>query len=717
MNHRVSTRIAGILALLAASCGPPPEPVSSSSGPALTATPPVETPATAASTTAPAADQTPAAPLAEPDVPAGADATRDAELTAVAANIFDAFFNIAPRLTPDGKTVIFRSNRDGIPQLYAADAAKPDAPATRITQLKERVGDIEITPDGKTILFVSDKGADENFSIFRIGVDGSGLAELTKGETLHRDEPIVPTGTPTTMVYTAHQVKEKASRLYMQAITEGSPPKLVYTDPAPSFLTDVSSDGQWALLLRLNSLSDSKILLVDLKTGAAKPVHPAAGKTEYATMAAFSADGSTIFISTDAGGETGTLLALDAKTLAEKARYVETKPATARIASFAVAEKGDRIALFVDAGNRSEIRLLDAKTLKPTAGVAMPLGTGGGLTFSDDGATLTAHWSTPGAPPDLYAIDVKTGKSRALRKEPRPTLAKLPAIDATITEVASFDKTKIPVNLYLPKPLPKGKKLPVLVVVHGGPASSYAVRWSAFTRFYSSNGFAIVEPNVRGSTGFGRAYEQADNGPKRMDAVKDVEEVGKWASTQPWADASKLVIFGGSYGGYMTLMGVSHHPTLWKAGVDIFGVYSWRTFMTSTSGVIRELFQKEIGPESDTSFLDSISPKSSVDKIGVPLFVYSGQNDPRVPRSESDQIVASLRGRKVPVEYMVAMNEGHSLDRKENITAFLGRSMRFLETKLLKTAAPATPEAAPKAATPPATPKAATPPVTPKAGK
>src|SRR5262249_4928087 len=173
--------------------------------------------------------------------------------------------------------------------------------------------------------------------------------------------------------------------------------------------------------------------------------------------------------------------------------------------------------------------------------------------------------------------------------------------------IKSFDGTLVPVNLYLPDPQPR-KKLPTLVIVHGGPASSYAIRWSVINRFFSAQGWAVVEPNVRGSTGFGRQYEQADDYRKRMDAVRDVEDVGRWASGQPWADPDKLVILGGSYGGYMTLMGVTHHPKMWKAGVDLFGVYSWRSFMATTSGVIREVFQKEIGPESDKSFLDAVSP-------------------------------------------------------------------------------------------------------------
>jgi dipeptidyl aminopeptidase/acylaminoacyl peptidase len=194
-----------------------------------------------------------------------------------------------------------------------------------------------------------------------------------------------------------------------------------------------------------------------------------------------------------------------------------------------------------------------------------------------------------------------------------------------------------------------------------------------------------VEPNIRGSTGFGRAYEMADNGPKRLDAVKDLEAVGKWAASQKWADPKKLVVYGGSYGGYMTLMGVTRQTDLWKAGVDLVGPSNWRSFMASTTGVIREILSREFGSvENDGAFLDSISPLNDVGKIAVPLFVYQGQNDPRVPRPESDQIVSALRERKVPVEYMVAGNEGHSVDRKENRVEFFTRVALFLQDHLGK---------------------------------
>src|SRR5262249_34656871 len=213
-----------------------------------------------------------------------------------------------------------------------------------------------------------------------------------------------------------------------------------------------------------------------------------------------------------------------------------------------------------------------------------------------------------------------------------------------------------------------------------GPAGNSRIRWAAYSAFFIGQGYAWVEPNVRGSGGFGRAFEEADNGPRRLTAFDDVERTGRWAASQPWADPSRVIIFGGSYGGYTVLIGLTRMPGLWRAGVDLFGLANLKTFMASTTGLIREVFLLEFGdPDKDGTFLDSISPLKDAERITAPLFVYAGANDPRVPRSESDLIVRALRERHVPVEYMVADNEGHSLSRKETSIEFLARSARFLE--------------------------------------
>src|SRR6185295_13143978 len=302
--------------------------------------------------------------------------------------------------------------------------------------------------------------------------------------------------------------------------------------------------------------------------------------------------------------------------------------------------------------------------------------------FAEDGKRFTLTWSTPSTPADIHAVEAATGKLSALRKEARPQLDGLPPIEASIAEVDGFDHTKIPVNVFLPAGS-KGKKLPVIVSYHGGPSGSSAVRWSALSRFFLGQGYAWIEPNVRGTSGFGRAYEAADNGRHRLDAFNDIETTGRWAASQPWADKNRVVVFGGSYGGYTVLVALTRMPDIWRAGVDLFGVANLKTFMATTSGLVREIFLVEFGdPDKDAAFLDSISPLRDADKIVDPLFVYAGANDPRVPRTESDLIVKALRARAVPVEYMVKDDEGHSLSRRESRVEFLSRSARFLEAHL-----------------------------------
>src|SRR5262249_6344878 len=226
-------------------------------------------------------------------------------------------------------------------------------------------------------------------------------------------------------------------------------------------------------------------------------------------------------------------------------------------------------------------------------------------------------------------------------------------------------------------------KRPVVVVYHGGPSGSSAIRWSPTVRFFTGLGYAVVEPNVRGSGGFGRVFEMADNGPKRLDAFKDIDTTARWAAAQPGADAERMVVYGGSYGGYTVLIALERWPDVFRVGVDLVGVANLATFLRTTNGTIREIFKVEFGDlDKDAAFLETISPIVQIDRISVPLFVYAGANDPRVPRPESDQVVRALRSRGVPVEYLVANDEGHSMSRRENVIAFYSRCGAFLEKNL-----------------------------------
>ncbi|MFN0007654.1 MAG: prolyl oligopeptidase family serine peptidase [Planctomycetota bacterium] len=632
-----------------------------------------------AACSAPAASLSTSAASAMPDVPASAQAKRDAEFAERAAGFVDAFVNTGAAFTRDGSKVVFASNRDGLPQLYVAGS--PDEPATRVLTTSQRVSGITPAADGKSVLFMSDTGADECWSFFRVGLDGKNLVELTPGVRMNRDGFVVPDGKPDTLFFSGRNMSEAKSTVYATSAMAAGKPRAIYTDERSAFLADASHDGSTLLVHQYPSRSENYLLRVDAASGKTQRIFPAQGKVSIFD-AKFSHDGSRVYVATDGGEEAALVLALDADSGEELARYAVT-PHTAGIGNVSVAKQGDTLAVSLTVGNRSEVRLIDAGTLAERTKVDMPLGAGGANEFSEDGKRLAVQWSTPNAPTDLYSVDVATGQATPLRRESRPSLANLPEIETTTSEIRSFDGGKIPIHVYRPANSDHGAKHPVVVSYHGGPAGVSVIRWNPTTAFLLSLGYVVVEPNVRGSSGFGRAFEAADNGPKRLDAFRDIEASGRWVAAQPWTDKDRMVVFGGSYGGYTVLVALSRWPDLWRAGVNLFGVVDLKSFMATTSGVIRDIFLLEFGdPEKDAAFLASISPLTDVDQIVDPTFVYAGANDPRVPRSESDLIVEALRERRVPTEYMVAEDEGHSVARRENLIELMARVARFLETHL-----------------------------------
>lgn len=646
------------------------------------ATPPTA-PKVAAPSAAPPASAPSPAVSSEPTELSEADKARDKALAPKFEAILDAFGTYDPQLSPDGKTFLFNSNRGGVPELYVAETGKRAAPPTKVVPGPERVSDASFTRDGKYIVFTRDKGADENFRIYRVKPDGTELTELTPGETMHRDTPLFPRKKPDTIVFSGRRTTSRETMFHIASVSKPNDAKVVFTDSGPSFAVAVSPDGSRVLFQRFVSPTDQILFELDLGSGTSKRVYPAEGKSAGIGTVDYSADGKRIFIGTNAGGEENVLLALDAATYAEKSRWLQDRPKTAAIAQLAVSPRGDRLAVAVDAGNKNDIRILDAGTLKPVLDVKLPLGATYLGTFAEDGKRFTLVQSLPDAPADPFVVDVATGALTPLRDDKRPGLAELGALETQLTTVPAHDGLAIPVHYYLPKTRDPQKRLPVIVNFHGGPAHSSRVQWNWMARAFTSQGFAFVEPNIRGSTGFGRAYEMADNREKRADAITDVATINKWVRGQPWADPDRLVIWGGSYGGYIVLMGLTRQSDLWRAGVDIVGVANMFTFLKSTDQMIRSAFVDEFGDlDKDQKLLEAFSPMRDKDKIVAPLFVYQGQNDPRVPRGESDQIVGSLRSRRVPVEYMVAPDEGHSLDRRPNRVAFAARVSRFLGEQL-----------------------------------
>jgi dipeptidyl aminopeptidase/acylaminoacyl peptidase len=669
--------LAVVLALLAACAGPRAPAPESTSPPQATGAAPAPAPGGAAEAGAQAA-----APSAEPTVRTPAQLARDAELAKRAAAVADAYQNRLPgfggALSHDGKTIVFGSNRHGSPQLYAGDVARPRDPPLAITTGPERVVWAALARDGKRILFGRDRGADENAKIYAVTLDGSQTVELTPEDGVRHDPPLLPLRRADLMVYGKRKVTSPASSYVVQPVA-GGPARVVHEEPMPAALSDVSADGTRALLVRIRSVSDLTVLELDLSRGGVRRIHPPEGKAEGVSAAAYAPDGKTIYVATDQGGEASALLALDAATAKPRARWTPN-PATATVDQLVVSPRGDVLAVRVNAGNRTEIRLLDARGLAEKVRAKLPAGASEIGEFTPDGARLAASVSAPDSPGEPWALDVRTGAATRLRDEPRP--GAVTPVDVVLDATPAFDGKAIPVHAYLPKD--RGdRRLPVVAWFHGGPSASSEIRWSMWAQFFVSQGYAWVEPNVRGSAGFGRAWEMADNREKRGDVLQDMEAVNRWIRAQPWADGERIVIFGGSYGGWVVLMGLTRQQPLWRVGVDLVGVADLRTLLASTDQVIRAVFVDEFGDlEADADLLAAWSPLADAGEIVAPLFVYQGANDPRVPRTESDAIVKALRANGRPVEYMIAPNEGHSLDRRESQIEFFARTARFLEEHL-----------------------------------
>jgi len=613
------------------------------------------------------------------------DRKREAAREPLAALMVDAYANhaglfssLVARWSPDGKQIIFGSTRDGLPELLASDPAQPAAQPIVLTHGPERALNAQYTRDGAAVVFLRDASNDENHAIWRVDRDGQNPVNLTPAPGLRHGEPQLPAGKPGVMLYSVVKSSATETSLVQQELAGGEP-KVIYTQQLPGDTADVTSDGARVLFTADRSSEDSTLLEIDVASGQAHRVFPPEGSHAGLYSARYAADGKRVFVATD-DGDRVVLLAIDPATGKELLRYRDANPVAPL--SIAVSPRGDVLAIHVDAGNHGEVRILDAGKLTARQTVNLLLGQVALGAFRGDGGAFSVMLSLPNQPPDIFAVETRTGKVTALRQDVRPGLEKLPAMEVSIQHARAFDGLQIPINVYLPKRTP-GQRLPTLAIFHGGPSSSYAVRWNPLTRFFSALGYAVIEPNVRGSAGFGRAYELADNREKRADWLQDLKTVNAWAKAQPWCDPDRVVVFGGSYGGYTTLMAVTRQAELWRAGVDLFGIADLKQFLTTTDAGIRSFFVSEFGDlEKDAALLEEFSPMRDVDRITHPLFVYSGQHDPRVPRSESDTIVKALRGRKIPVEYMVAANEGHSVDRRETKLELFTRVARFLEDAL-----------------------------------
>jgi dipeptidyl aminopeptidase/acylaminoacyl peptidase len=446
-----------------------------------------------------------------------------------------------------------------------------------------------------------------------------------------------------------------------------------------------SPDDQRVLLRQYLSINTAFLFELDLTTGVASQLLPDK-KTIAIGDARYGSDANTIYFSADIGAEFVRLHRLDRRT---GHLEVLTGSVPWDVDAFEISPDGRHLALNINEDGISRLSVLNLPDLSFVALPELPRGVASGPLFSLDGTRIALSIANAINPNDAYVVDLKTRRAERWTQSETGGVPKQSFIAPELIRYPTFDKVdgaprEVPAFVYRPAgPGP----FPVVIYIHGGPESQFRPTFSATFQFLLHDlGVAVIAPNVRGSDGYGKSYLKLDDGMLREDSVADIGALLDWIATDPKLDAKRVAVMGGSYGGYMTLASVVHFGNRLAAGVESFGISRFVTFLQNTSGYRRDLRRVEYGDESDPAmreFLERISPFNQAAKITTPMLIMQGTNDPRVPPSESEQIVAALESTKTPVWYVLFDAEGHGFRRRVNTDYDSAATAMFLQQYLV----------------------------------
>ena len=449
--------------------------------------------------------------------------------------------------------------------------------------------------------------------------------------------------------------------------------------------SDWTEDNKRILVQNYISITDSKIYLVDVDTKNKQLILGQGEKPSANSALAFDKDDEGVFYITDKYGQFSQLTYHNIDSGEDS---IISSEIPWDVDGFAISDDGKRAAFVVNENGYSTLYLLNPTTFSFKKVNSIPLGLIGGMQFSKDNKRLGLTINTHQTPSDTYVLDLKRNPLFHGKLE-RWTFSEVGGLDTStfikpkLIKYDSFDGREIPAFVYVKE---GSKPQPVIISIHGGPESQSRPRFSStFQLWMDELDAAVITPNVRGSDGYGKEYLSLDNGYKREDSVKDIGALLNWIATQPHLDENRVVVYGGSYGGYMVLASAVHYSDRLKGAIDIVGISNFVTFLKNTKDYRRDLRRVEYGDERDPDmekFLQIISPNNNVDKINVPIFVIQGENDPRVPVTEAEQIVQSLREKGNIVWYMNALNEGHGYRKKENRDIYQQAVVLFLKEHL-----------------------------------
>ncbi len=556
----------------------------------------------------------------------------------------------------------------------------------QLTFFDEPMGQIVRQPGQQRMLFMQDAGGSEFAQIFSLD-PASGQAELlTDGKS--RNGSLVWDRYGGRVAYLSTRRNGASNDVWIMDPDAPDDAEIVLESPDGSWWAPVefSANGSRLLVQQYVSATHSSPWLVDLDSGEKSRLAGGPQNLSVNLAAALEEDG--FWLITDQGDEFQRLAWQAFAPHAEP--QIVTGSIPWNVSGVAVSEDRQRMAFVTNEDGRSGVYLLDPRSREFRAVDAVPTGVVGGLKFSPDGGRLAMTINTAQTPSDTYVLALGSSPLDAGTLT-RWTDSEVGGLDTTrfvvpeLVHYPTFDGREIPA--WIRRPAGEGPH-PVIVSIHGGPEGQSRPTFSSMYQLWAAElGAAVILPNVRGSTGYGKTWVGLDNGFRREDSVKDIGALLDWIDEQPDLDANRVALFGGSYGGYMVLAGAVHYSDRLRAAVDIVGISNFVTFLENTQDYRRDLRRVEYGDERDPAMrehLERISPLNNVEKIDVPMFVIQGENDPRVPVSEAVQMVEALRGEGRSVWYMNALNEGHGYKKRENSDVMQQAVMLFFQQFLIE---------------------------------
>ena len=559
---------------------------------------------------------------------------------------------------PGGRTLAFLMNLTGVPQVYRLDS--PTGEPVQLTHFTGIVRSLHWAPDGRRLLFAMDEGGSERHQLYLLTPDGSEPRLLTPHpEAIHTFGGWAPDGRR--IAFAANRRDPAYFDLYVLDVDTGEERCVLQRDGHFNAV-DWSADEHMLLVRESHAGMDQDLHLLDLETGELRHVTPHTGNARYATPQ-FLPDNRSILVCTDQDRDFLALARLDT-------RMLRLRPLLERrsdIECCDVSADGRRVAALLNREGWSEVVVarLAERTLIRVNSVRLH-GVASDSRLAREGNRIAVSLNSPTRNFNIWEMDSETTARVQWTHAPMGDLDSVPLVEPEAVRYPGHEGLEIPALLYRPPDAAPGPA-PVVVYVHGGPESQDRPNFNPIYQYLAHRGYAVLAPNVRGSTGYGNAYSHLDDLDKRYDALRDVEQAYHWLVSAGIGDPARIGIMGGSYGGFTVLACLTRQPELWAAGVDIVGIANFETFFKHTGPWRRALRASEYGdPERDAELLRDLSPIHAVDRIRAPLMIVQGANDPRVPQEESDQMVEQLRARSHPVEYLLFPDEGHGIVKLPN---------------------------------------------------